>query len=73
MKVRSRKLILEEIRPLVDDLQLDSGRANILAVKRGKGQNLPRVMLAAHMDEVGFMLTHRRRQGNLSFCPNRRD
>jgi putative aminopeptidase FrvX len=30
----------------------------VLAVCKGKGSNRPRVMLAAHMDEVGFMLTN---------------
>ena len=62
-----RKLILEEIRPLVDDIQLDAV-GNILAVKRGKGNNLPEVMLAAHMDEIGFMLTHDEGKGIFRFA-----
>jgi endoglucanase len=52
-----RKLILEEIKPHVDEYKMDAV-GNILATKKGTGKNRPRVMLAAHMDEVGFMLTH---------------
>jgi endoglucanase len=62
-----RKIILEEIRPIVDDIKLDAV-GNILATKSGKGKNLPRVMLAAHMDEVGFMLTHDEGKGIFRFA-----
>jgi endoglucanase len=61
-----RKIILEEIRPLVDEIRFDAV-GNILATKRGKGRGLPKVMLAAHMDEVGFMLTHDEGQGIFKF------
>jgi endoglucanase len=52
-----RKIVLEEIRKVVDDIKIDTV-GNILAVKMGKGKNNPRVMLAAHLDEVGMMLTY---------------
>lgn len=52
-----RKIVLEEIRPYADQIQVDS-LGNVLATKAGKGERRLRVMLAAHMDEVGFMLTH---------------
>lgn len=61
-----RKLVLNEIRPLVDEIEFDAV-GNILAVKHGKGSKLPRVMLAAHMDEVGFMLTHDEGKGIFRF------
>ncbi len=51
-----QQIVLDIIKPLVDDVQIDS-MGNILAKKLGKGRNLPKVMLAAHMDEVGFMIT----------------
>ncbi len=51
-----QKIVLSKIKPLVDEVKIDA-LGNILATKKGKGQNLPKVMLAAHMDEVGFMIT----------------
>jgi tetrahedral aminopeptidase len=51
-----RKIVLEEIQSLADDLRVDA-LGNVLASRQGKGQ-APRlrVMLAAHMDEVGMMI-----------------
>lgn len=62
-----RRIVLEEIRPLVDEVNLDAV-GNILATKHGRGKNLPRVMMAAHMDEVGFMLTHEEGKGVFRFA-----
>src|SRR6185295_9339282 len=50
-----RKLVLEAIRPHVDEVTVDA-LGNVLAVKRAKGRSAPRVLLAAHMDEVGLMI-----------------
>tara|TARA_Y100000310_G_scaffold341676_1_gene441609 strand:+ start:7469 stop:8494 length:1026 start_codon:yes stop_codon:yes gene_type:complete len=47
-----RQLIIKKIKPLVDKVKIDS-MGNIIAYKKGKG---PKVMLAAHMDEVGLMV-----------------
>ncbi len=52
-----RRIVLEEIRALVDEVRVDA-LGNVLAVKKAaasRGQPL-RVMLSAHMDEVGFMI-----------------
>ncbi|MBI3159606.1 MAG: M42 family peptidase [Chloroflexi bacterium] len=51
-----RRIVLAEIKGLTDDVRVDA-LGNVLAVKHGRGSALPRVMLAAHMDEVGLMLT----------------
>ncbi|MFZ5808178.1 MAG: M42 family metallopeptidase [Chloroflexota bacterium] len=51
-----RKIVLDQIRPYVDELRVDA-MGNVLAVRRGKDASRMKVMLAAHMDEVGFMLT----------------
>ncbi len=51
-----RKIVLEEVRPHADELKVDA-LGNVLATRRGLGEGCPRVMLAAHMDEVGLMLT----------------
>jgi endoglucanase len=53
----ARKIILKAIEGHVEDVKIDA-MGNITALKRGTdGANHPRVMLAAHMDEVGFMVT----------------
>src|SRR5579885_3600992 len=52
---RIRELVISELRPLVDELQVDA-LGNVTAIKRGSGNR--RVMLAAHMDEIGFMVRH---------------
>ncbi len=51
-----RAIVLEQIRPLADKVWVDA-IGNVLAIREGRGQPRLRVMLAAHMDEVGFMLT----------------
>lgn len=60
-----RAIVLEQIRDSVDEVHVDA-LGNVLATRLGrdagssaqkKGARL-RVMLAAHMDEVGFMLTY---------------
>lgn len=51
-----RKIILGQIEDHADDVQVDA-LGNILATRKGQGKNCLRVMLAAHMDEVGFMIT----------------
>ncbi|MEJ2485221.1 MAG: hypothetical protein P8Y68_05750 [Anaerolineales bacterium] len=61
-----RKIILEEIRAIADKLTIDS-IGNILAIKKGSGKNLPRVMLSAHMDEVGLILANDEGKGIFRF------
>jgi endoglucanase len=51
-----RKLILPAIQEHVTDIRVDA-LGSITAVKPGSDPNAPRVMVAAHMDEVGFMVT----------------
>ncbi|MDI3341561.1 MAG: M42 family metallopeptidase [Sphaerobacter sp.] len=55
-----RTLVRREIAPLVDAVAVDA-LGNVVATKKGRGG--PRVMLAAHMDEIGFMVRHIDDQG----------
>ncbi len=48
-----REIVLAEMRPLVDELTVDP-LGSVIGTKKGSGG--PRVMLAAHMDEIGFMV-----------------
>lgn len=50
-----RRIVLEEIRPFVDDVRVDA-LGNVLATRCGQGKKRLRVMIDAHMDEVGFMI-----------------
>ena len=52
---RVRKIVLEEIKLHVDDISVDN-MGNVVAVKKGKESK--RVMIGAHMDEIGFIVTH---------------
>lgn len=50
-----RRIVLEEIQNLADEVKVDA-LGNVLAIRHATQKPGMRVMLAAHMDEVGFML-----------------
>ena len=50
-----RHIVLEELKGHAEDVRVDT-LGNVLAVKKGFSKPRLRVMLSAHMDEVGFML-----------------
>jgi endoglucanase len=50
-----RKIVLEQVTPLADDVRVDA-LGNVLVRKRASKRNPLKVLLAAHMDEVGFMV-----------------
>ena len=50
-----RKIVLEEIKPYADEVKVDT-MGSVLAIKHGRGTKRVRVMLDAHMDEVGFFI-----------------
>lgn len=66
---RVRDLIRDEIKSFADEVRTDA-LGNLIARKRGTG-TVPRkkVMLAAHMDEIGVMVTHVDEKGFLRFAP----
>ena len=51
----------------VDDFEIDN-MGNIIALKKGKS-NQKSVMIGAHMDEIGFIVTHINAKGFLKFHP----
>ena len=55
--------IKEEIAPFVDEVKIDK-LGSLVATKKGDGA---RVMLAAHMDEIGLIVTHIDKKGFLRF------
>lgn len=56
---RIRQYIIDTVTPLVDRVEVDA-MGNVLAIKEGnqKGENRKKAMVAAHMDEIGFIVTH---------------
>ncbi len=66
-----REILMKAIEDRVDECRIDA-LGNLIAVKYGRGGNghAPRrVLVAAHMDEVGLMVTRVDRDGNVRFRP----
>ncbi len=65
---RIRDLIQSEIKGAADEARVDA-LGNLIARKKGNGgANRKKVMLAAHMDEIGVMVTHVDENGFLRFA-----
>jgi putative aminopeptidase FrvX len=61
-----RNLLIKLMKPYVDEIVVDK-LENVIAVKKGK-KSKPKVMLAAHMDEVGLMVKTINKEGFLQFA-----
>lgn len=61
---RVREIVIREVTSLVDEVSVDK-MGNVIALKKGAADK--KVMIAAHMDEIGFMITHVDEQGFLRF------
>lgn len=61
-----RDFLIEQITPLVDKVTKDT-MGNVLAIKKGSNPEAHRILLDAHMDEVGFMINHIEPDGYLRF------
>ena len=61
---RIREIVLREVKKLVDEVSVDN-MGNVTTVKKGKQPK--RAMVAAHMDEIGFIVTHIDDKGFLRF------
>jgi len=64
---RVRKLVIQEVSPFVDSIDIDN-MGNVIALKKGKNRKKS-VMIGAHMDEIGFIVTHIDNNGFLKFHP----
>jgi endoglucanase len=63
---RVRELVIKEVKPHVDSLSIDN-MGNVVTIKKGKKNK--KAMVAAHMDEIGFIVTHIDKDGFLRFIP----
>lgn len=63
---RVREVVLKEVEGLVDEVKMDA-MGNVLAIKKGNSDK--RVMVAAHMDEISFIVTAVDDDGFVRFIP----
>jgi len=61
-----RRMVIDSIKDHVDELRVDT-MGNVLAVKHAQGKARLRVMLDAHLDEIGFMIFGANDDGSLKF------
>lgn len=52
-----RQYMSQQLSPLVDKIDYD-GLGGVFGIREHQDKKAPRVMFAAHMDEVGFMVSH---------------
>jgi len=62
-----REFVKQEFEKLVDEVKVDV-LGNVIGIKKGN-ERYPTILLDAHMDEVGFMITHIDKNGFLRFNP----
>ncbi|MCB9195867.1 MAG: M42 family metallopeptidase [Flavobacteriales bacterium] len=53
---RIRSLVIDQVKPLVDEVSTDN-MGNVTALIKGMDSS-KKVMITAHMDEIGFIVTH---------------
>lgn len=63
-----RSYMKKEMEPFADDL-IQDGLGGIFALKKSNVKDAPKVMIAGHMDEVGFMITQTTDNGLLKITP----
>ena len=63
-----RKIVRREIEPIADSFEVDA-LGNAIAVKKATTSEFTRVLIAAHMDEIGFMLVKEDDPGMFVFRP----
>ena len=61
-----RSIVLEQVRPLADEVKVDA-MGNVLVTKKSTAPDARKVMLDAHMDEIGFMIVNKEENGLYSF------
>lgn len=62
-----REAIIEEIKPYATEIKVDN-LGNIIVFKKGKSTPPKKLVVSAHMDEIGFIVTHICDNGTLKFA-----
>jgi endoglucanase len=65
-----RKIVHEEVKSLADEIKVDA-LGNLIARKcpTARTKNTKKIMIAAHMDEIGVMVSHVDENGFVRFSP----
>ena len=64
---RIRDMVIELVTPLVDEVKTDN-MGSVIAIKKSKkNPDSKKVLVAAHMDEIGFIVTHIDEKGFVRF------
>lgn len=63
-----RNYLREKMMPLVDEIE-EFGLGNIFGTIKSRKENAPKLMIAAHMDEVGFMVNQINKNGTVKVIP----
>ena len=63
-----RKKLTELVTPFADEVYTDA-LGNLVAVKKGASENAKSIMLCAHMDEIGFLVTFIEDNGFVRIAP----
>lgn len=67
-EAKIREVIRAEIAPFVDEIQVDA-LGSLIARKGQKSSGGIKIMLSAHIDEIGLIVTHVDENGFVSFSP----
>ncbi len=65
-ETKIRNLIIENIKDIVDEIIIDN-MGNVIAIRKGKEDK--KVMIGAHMDEIGFIVNYIDDEGFIRFYP----
>lgn len=66
---RLREIVRREMTPLADEIRVDA-MGNLIALKKAsKAKKAKKLMIAAHMDEIGFVVSHIDDKGLLRLVP----
>lgn len=63
-----RSIVEQELSPYADEMYTDT-MGNLFAVRKGKGTRARKIMIAAHMDEISFVVRSIHKDGFLYFHP----
>lgn len=61
-----KNYMIQQMAPYVDEF-IENRMGGFFGVKKSKNPNAKRVMIAAHMDEIGFMITNITKNGMIQF------
>ena len=65
-ETKIRNLIIEDIKEVVDEIIIDN-IGNVIAIRKGKADK--KIMVGAHMDEIGFIVNYIDDEGFIRFHP----